>query len=70
MTIAFYGLAAFCSIFVAGLLGLLAGKLLPEEYHDASTKAIVQTATGMVSLLAALVLGLMVATAKNNTNSW
>jgi hypothetical protein len=65
MTIIWYGLLTFSSIFVAGLLGLLAGKLLPEDYHEASTKGIVQTATGLVSLLAALVLGLMVATAKN-----
>jgi len=64
-TIALYGLATFAALFGGGILGLLAGKLVPEKYHDDSTRAIVQTATGMVSLLAALVLGLLVATAKN-----
>ena len=64
-TIALYGLATFAALFGGGILGLLAGKLIPEKYHDDSTRAIVQTATGMVSLLAALVLGLLVATAKN-----
>jgi hypothetical protein len=64
-TIALYGLATFAALFGGGILGLLAGKLMPEKYHDDSTRAIVQTATGMVSLLAALVLGLLVATAKN-----
>jgi hypothetical protein len=39
--------------------------LLPEKYHNEATQKIVQTATGMVSLIAALVLGLLVATAKN-----
>ena len=47
------------------MLGLLFGRVLPEEYRSDATKNIVQTATGMVSLLAALVLGLLVATAKN-----
>ena len=65
MEIAFYGLVTFAVLFGGGLLGLLVGGAMPEKYHDSSTKAIVQTATGMVSLLAALVLGLLVATAKN-----
>jgi hypothetical protein len=65
--IALYGLATFAALFGAGILGLLAGKPMPEKYHDYSTRAIVQTATGMVSLLAALVLGLLVATAKNKS---
>jgi hypothetical protein len=63
--IALYGLATFAALFGGGILGLLAGKLMPEKYHGDSTRAIVQTATSMVSLLAALVLGLLVATAKN-----
>jgi hypothetical protein len=65
VTIALYGLATFAVIFVGGLLCLLLGRVLPEEYHRDATKNIVQTATGMISLLAALVLGLLVATAKN-----
>ena len=47
------------------MLGLLLGRVLPEKYHSDATQKIVQTATGMVSLLAALVLGLLVGTAKN-----
>jgi hypothetical protein len=65
MTIVSYGLATFAVIFCGGLLGLLLGRLLPEEYRNDATQRIVQTATGMISLLAALVLGLLVATAKN-----
>ena len=65
MTIALFGLIAFAVVFGGGLLGLLLGRLLPEKYHNDATQKIVQTATGMVSLIAALVLGLLVATAKN-----
>jgi hypothetical protein len=65
MTIVLYGLATFAVIFGGGILGLLFGRVLPEEYRSDATQRIVQTATGMISLLAALVLGLLVATAKN-----
>jgi hypothetical protein len=65
MTIGLYGLVAFAVIFCGGMLGLLIGKVMHEGYRDDATQKIVQTATGMISLLAALVLGLLVATAKN-----
>ena len=65
MTIVLYGLVTFAVLFGGALLGLFLGGNLPEKYHSDSTQKIVQTATGMVSLLAALVLGLLVATAKN-----
>ena len=65
MTIAQYGLVAFAFVFGGGLLGLLLGRFLPEQYQSDATQKVVQTATGMVSLIAALVLGLLVATAKN-----
>ena len=64
MEIALYGLITFAVVFAGGLLGLLLGRFLPEKYHNDETQRIVQTATGMVSLIAALVLGLLVATAK------
>ena len=64
MEIVLYGLITFTVVFAGGLLGLLLGRLLPEQYHNDATQRIVQTATGMVSLIAALVLGLLVATAK------
>jgi len=47
------------------MLGLLIGKAMHEKYRDDATQRIVQTTTGMISLLAVLVLGLLVATAKN-----
>jgi hypothetical protein len=65
MTISLYGLVAFVVIFGGGISGLLLGKVLPDRYRQDPSRQIVQTAMGMVSLLSALVLGLMVATAKN-----
>lgn len=64
MTILVFGVITFAVVFGGGLLGLLLGRFLPERYHSDATQRIVQTATGMVSLIAALVLGLLVATAK------
>ena len=65
MGIALYGLIAFMIIFSGGMVGFLLGRLMPEHYRQDATRRIVQTSMGMVSLLSALVLGLLVATAKN-----
>jgi len=64
MRILLYALIAFAVVFAGGVLGLLVGRLLPEKYQSDDTQRIVQTATGMISLITALVLGLLVATAK------
>jgi hypothetical protein len=60
-----YALIAFGALFGGGLLGLLLGLVLHADYRNDATQKIVQTTVGMVSLLSALVLGLLVATAKN-----
>src|SRR5450755_3447803 len=54
---------------VGGALGLLLGKFLPEKYHGAPTERIVQASMRMLSYLSILVLGLLVATAKNKFDS-
>ena len=59
-----HGLIAFIVIFGSGMLGLPIGKVLPERHGAQPAQAIVQTTMGTISLLAALVLGLLVATAK------
>jgi hypothetical protein len=69
MRILVFGLAAFAVIFGGGLLGFLLSRRLPESYNDAGTRAVVTTAMRTVSLLSALVLGLLVATAKNKFDS-
>jgi hypothetical protein len=59
-----HGLIAFVVIFGSGMLGLLVSKILPEHHTADATQGIVQTTMGTISILAALVLGLLVATAK------
>ena len=66
------GLIAFAVIFGGGMLGFLIGPALPEPHRGSPTERTVQNAMRTLSLLSALVLGLLVATAKNkydtNTN--
>lgn len=59
-----HGLIAFVVIFGSGMLGLLVSRILPEHHTADATQGIVQTTMGTISILAALVLGLLVATAK------
>src|SRR5262249_62148828 len=59
-----YALVAFGVVFARGVLGLFLGRLLPQKYQSDATQTTVQTSTGMVSLITALVLGLLVANVK------
>jgi hypothetical protein len=63
MTIAW--ISAGC-IFGGALLGMALGRFLPAEHLGADSKDAIKLGAGMISLLAALVLGLLVSSAKNN----
>ncbi len=58
-------LVAAC-IFAGGVAGLFLHKILPEEHLTKDTLDVVRLAIGMVSVLASLVLGLLIATAKSS----
>ncbi len=61
------GLIAFCSIACAASLGFFIGrKLLPGDSHSEQTQRTVQSVMTNVGILSALVLGLLVASAKTN----
>lgn len=60
------GLLVFVSVFVAALLGMLLRALLPKDHLSAETKDIVRLAMGLVATMTALVLGLLVASAKGS----
>jgi Protein of unknown function (DUF4239) len=60
------GLIAFCCIFGAGLAGVLLHKILPENQRTEAIQKTVQTAMNVVAILAALVLGLLIASAKTS----
>jgi hypothetical protein len=56
----------FACVFGGALVGLLLGAVLPKHHLSSETKEVVTLATGMVGTLAALVLGLLVASAKGS----
>jgi hypothetical protein len=58
-------LVAAC-IFAGGLAGLYLNRVLPPQHLTKETQDVVRLGIGMLSLLASLVLGLLIATAKSS----
>jgi hypothetical protein len=59
-------LIAFVLIVAGTVIGILLRRALPEHHLSEETRDVVRLATGLVGTVAALVLGLMVASAKNS----
>lgn len=55
----------FVCLFGAALIGMLLRKTLPEHHLSSDTKDTVKVAMGLVATMAALVLGLLIASAKD-----
>src|SRR6516165_251517 len=55
----------FACIFGAALFGIFLRTVLPEQHLSADSKDTVRLGMGMIATMAALVLGLLVASAKN-----
>jgi uncharacterized membrane protein len=53
-------------VFGAALLGILLHAVLPQHHLSSETKDIVKLGMGLVGTMSALVLGLLVASAKNS----
>src|ERR1039458_2783776 len=66
MNIASVSLLVAACIFAGGLAGLQLNRLLPEHHLTKETQDVIKLGTGMVSVLASLVLGLLIATAKTS----
>ncbi len=60
MSVAIVSIVIFILILGAGLLGMTAHRMLPEEQKNDSARSIVGQVAGIVSLLLALVLGTLV----------
>jgi hypothetical protein len=58
-------LIVFVCVFGAALLGLFLRRVLPQEHLSADSKDTVRLGMGMIATMAALVLGLLVASAKS-----
>jgi len=56
----------FIGCFLAGLIGLMLRRLVPERHLDDDSKATLQLVMGLIATLSALVLGLLIATAKSS----
>jgi hypothetical protein len=59
-------LLAFACIFCGMLLGMFLRAILPEHHVSNESKDVVKLGTGMIATMAALVLGLLIASAKGN----
>jgi len=59
-------LVAFACIFGGMLLGMLLSALLPAKHLSAESKESLKLGIGMIATLSALVLGLLIASAKSN----
>jgi hypothetical protein len=59
-------LIVFVCVFGGGLLGLHLRALLPEHHLKEDSTGVVKLGTGLIGTLAALVLGLLIASAKSN----
>jgi len=56
----------FACVFGGALLGMLLGRVLPEHHLSTDAQDVIKVAMAMVATLAALVLGLMIASAKSS----
>lgn len=56
----------FCLLFGSALIGISIRRAMPEHYRDEDTSNIVKTSMGLIGTLSALVLGLVVASAKSS----
>ena len=66
-TVAF--LASLASILIGAALGMALKRALPAELLEGGSKEVIRLGAGFLSTLAALVIGLMIASAKNTYDS-
>ena len=59
-------LIVFVCVFSGGMIGLYLRALLPEHHLKEESTGVVKLGTGLIGTLAALVLGLLIASAKSN----
>jgi hypothetical protein len=59
-------LVAFAAIFGGALLGMMLRAVLPEPHLNADSRDVVRLGTGLLATLAALVIGLLIASAQSS----
>jgi len=56
----------FACVFGGALLGMLLRRLVPEHHLDADSRNVVNLGMALIATMSALVLGLLIASAKNS----
>src|SRR5262245_36619150 len=59
-------LLVFASLFFGALVGMVLRNALPEHHLSNESKEVVKVGTGLIGTMAALLLGLLVASAKSS----
>jgi CDP-diglyceride synthetase len=60
------GAIVFACVFAGALFGMFLGRVLPKEHLSAEAKDVIKVTMAMIATLAALVLGLLTASAKSS----
>lgn len=63
------GLIAFATIFGSALLGMRLHNVVPDQHLNPETKEVVRLGMGLIATMTALLLGMLVATAKGSYDS-
>lgn len=59
-------LIVFASVFTGALLGMFLRVIIPKDHLSAETENVIKLGMGLIATIAALVLGLLIATAKSS----
>ena len=60
------GAIVFACVFAGAVFGMVLGRVLPKEHLSADAKDVIKVTMAMIATLAALVLGLLTASAKSS----
>src|SRR5271154_6118475 len=66
MTPAAIGCVAFACVFGGALIGMALRRILPEHHLSADSKEVIKLAMGLTATMSALVLALLIASAKGS----
>lgn len=61
-----FGVINFVSVFGAAMTGMFLSTVLPEDHLSPESKDAIKITVGLVSTMAALLLGLLIASAKSS----
>jgi hypothetical protein len=64
MSASWVSVIVFACVFAGAVAGMALRRILPEQHRSAESKDIVRAGTGLIATISALVLGLLVASAK------